>query len=195
MEEMGETWFPGAGGQGMYTTEYLGTPEKREDLEAIFDLLCTCDRDFVPPLSQRVSSFQKKFEVPLGQDKPYAYFEVMKAQRFAVARDASGRMVAFLTFRPRYSCPELARFGESNYMTTACVDPEHRGHGLVSRLYDIVEHGLPEDQQTDYVTTRTWSTNAVQVHAFSKRGYETAAVLKDDRGPGVDTIYYAKKVR
>ena len=179
----------------MYTTEYLGTPARQDDLQAIFDLLCACDQDFVPPLSRRTSSFQKGFDAPLGQDRPYAYFEAMKSQRFAVARDASGRMVAFLTFRPRYTCPELARFGESNYMTTACVYPEHRGQGLVSRLYDIVEYGLPEDQRTDYVTTRTWSTNAIQVHAFGKRGYGIAAVLKDDRGPGVDTLYYAKKVR
>ena len=178
----------------MYTTEYLGTPARQDDLQAIFDLLCACDQDFVPPLSRRTSSFQKGFDAPLGQDRPYAYFEAMKSQRFAVARDASGRMVAFLTFRPRYTCPELARFGESNYMTTACVYPEHRGQGLVSRLYDIVEYGLPEEQRTDYVTTRTWSTNAIQVHAFGKRGYGIAAVLKDDRGPGVDTLYYAKKV-
>ena len=179
----------------MYTTEYIGTPERQEDLDAIFDLLCVCDRDFVPPLSQRVSSCQKCFSESADQDKPYAYFEIMKAQRFAVARDESGKMVAFLTFRPRYTCRELARFGENNYMTTACVYPEHRGHGLVSRLYDIVESGLPEDQQTDYITTRTWSTNTIQVHAFSKRGYSVAAVLKDDRGPGVDTIYYAKRIR
>ena len=179
----------------MYTTEYLGTPERQEDLSAIFDLLCACDRDFVPPLSQRTSSYQKGFAAAQGQDKPWAYFEAMKAQRFAVARDESGRMVAFLTFKPRYTCPELARFGENNYMTTACVYPEHRGHGLVTRLYDLVARGLPEDEQTDYVTTRTWSTNAVQLHAFGKRGYEIAAVLPDDRGPGVDTIYYAKKVR
>ena len=88
----------------MYTTEYLGTPVSQEDLNAIFDLLCACDRDFVPPLSQRTSSFQKGFGAAAGQEKPYAYFEAMRSQRFAVARDESGRMVAFLSFRPRYTC-------------------------------------------------------------------------------------------
>ena len=179
----------------MYTVEYLGVPEKKEDLEAIFDLLCACDKDFVPPLSQRESSWQKGFSPRAGEEKPYAYFEAMRTQRFTAARDETGKMVAFLTFRPRYTCKELEHLGENNYMTTACVYPEHRGHGLVTRLYDIVESGLPEDMRTDYVTTRTWSTNAAQVHAFGKRGYEIVTVLKDDRGPGVDTIYYAKKVR
>ena len=179
----------------MYTVEYLGVPQSQSDLKAIFDLLCACDGDFVPPLSQRESSYQKGFSSPLGEIKPYTYCESIKTQHFTVARDESGKMVAFLTFRPRYTCKELARFGESNYMTTACVYPRHRGHGLVNRLYDVVESGLPEDVRLDYVTTRTWSTNAAQVHSFTKRGYQAAAVLKDDRGAGVDTIYYAKKVR
>ena len=99
-------------------------------------------------------------------------------------------MAAFLTFRPRYTCPELARFGESNYMTTACVYPKHRGHGLMSRLWDIVEHGLPEAQQADCVPTRSRSTDAIQAYAFSKRDNETTAVLKDDRGPGLRNRHY-----
>ena len=179
----------------MYTIEYLGVPEKQADLDAIFALLCACDGDFVPPLSQRESPYQKTFAGGEGQKKPFAYFETMKRQKFVCARDEGGNMVAFLTFKPLYTCPELAVYGPNNYMTTACVYPEHRGRGLVSRLYDVVEAGLPENEKTDYVTTRTWSTNAAQVHAFGKRGYEIVAVIQDDRGPGVDTIYYAKKVR
>lgn len=177
----------------MYTTEYLGKPEKKEDLEAIFDLLCACDGDFVPPLSQRVSSVQKAFGAAQTEEKPYSYFEIMRQQMFTCARDESGKMVAFLTFRPGYTCAELEKFGRNNYMTTACVYPEHRGHGLVTKLYDIVENGLPEEMRTEYTTTRTWSTNTVQMYAFPKRGYEIVATLKDDRGPGVDTVYFVKK--
>jgi len=179
----------------MYTLEYLGVPEKKEDLDAIFELLCACDQDFVPPLSQRESSTQKGFAENAGEAKPYRYFEVMRQQHFTAARDENGKMVAFLTFKPRYTCAELAEYGENNYMTTACVFPEHRGHRLVTQLYDIVESGLPEDMQTDYVTTRTWSTNAAQMHAFPKRGYQVVATLPDDRGPGVDTVYFVKRVK
>ena len=37
---------------------------------------------------------------------------------------------------------------------------------------------------------RTWSTNAAQMHLMGKLGYVERARLVDDRGEGVDTVYY-----
>ena len=79
-------------------------------------------------------------------------------------------------------------------MTTACILPEYRGKGIVNRLYEMTESGLPEQVRTPYVTTRTWSTHGLQLHAFEKRGYTIAALLKDHRGPGIDTVYFVKKM-
>ena len=180
----------------MYTIEYIGIPEKKEDLDSIFDLCCVCDHDFVPPLSSRESSTQHGFGTGTSENvKPVQYFEIMKKQYFVCARDESGKMVAFLTFKHNYTCDEVKQYGLCNYMSTACVYPEHRRHGLVSMMYDVVEYTLPADMLTDYVTTRTWSTNTAQVHAFPKRGYREVYRIPNDRGEGVDTIYYVKDIR
>ena len=103
-------------------------------------------------------------------------------------------MVAFLTFKPRYTCPALSRYGENLYMTTACVLPPYRGQGIVNRMYTLVEEELPLSLRTAYVTTRTWSTNASQMHSFLKRGYAICERIADERGKGIDTVYFVKKI-
>lgn len=44
----------------------------------------------------------------------------------------------------------------------------------------------------DKLTTRTWSLNAAQLHTLPLMGYKTITVIKDDRGRGIDSIYYGK---
>ena len=53
---------------------------------------------------------------------------------------------------------------------------------------------LLDDLGHDAVSTRTWSLNHAQLHELAKRGYRQLALLKDDRGPGVDTVYFGIEV-
>ena len=57
-----------------------------------------------------------------------------------------------------------------------------------------MEEELPLSLRTAYVTTRTWSTNASQMHSFRKRGYAICERIADDRGKGIDTVYFVKKI-
>ena len=41
-----------------------------------------------------------------------------------------------------------------------------------------------------FIGTRTWSTNAAQMHIFPKRGWKAVCVKKNDRGEGIDTVYF-----
>lgn len=43
------------------------------------------------------------------------------------------------------------------------------------------------------ITLRTWSTNGAQEHILDKLGYSLVRRLKDDRGEGIDTVYFVKK--
>ena len=43
------------------------------------------------------------------------------------------------------------------------------------------------------ITLRTWSTNGAQEHILDKLGYGLVRRLKDDRGEGIDTVYFVKK--
>ena len=181
----------------MVEIRYIGVPSDERDLAGLFEILCACQHEFVPPLCARTGCAQK-FQAGRpngdGNDRPVAYFEEMRRQHFVVARADGGRLAAFLTFKPRYTCPELLRYGENIYMTTACVLPAWRGRGLSGGLYDVVEGALPAALRTSYVTTRTWSTNQTQMHVFPKRGYEICARLEDDRGAGIDTVYFVKQI-
>ena len=41
---------------------------------------------------------------------------------------------------------------------------------------------------------RTWSTNGVQRSLLERSGYRMVRCLADDRGPGIDTLYYLKEL-
>ncbi len=161
----------------------------------IWDILCDCDNEFVPPLSSRNSSTQSNLIIG-GQDEqtdvkaePYVYFEGIKNQKFILA-EIEGRVVGFLTFRINYSCDALQDFGVSNYITTLCVDKKHRKQGILSRMYDHMENELPEGVRCSKVSTRTWSRNNAHIGMLMKRGYSVLKTLADDRGPGIDTLYF-----
>lgn len=178
----------------MYTLRYIGIPQPC-DCPGVWALLQECDRDFVPPLSQRNSTSQAQLTGLAAPEHalPYAYFEEIKTQHLIAAYDENGRMAAFMSFKTEYTCRELAAFGPMIYASTACVHHEDRGHGLLKAMYTLLEEQLPEQIPGDTIGMRTWSTNAAQIHELAKRGYREVARLTDDRGPGIDTVYYARR--
>lgn len=43
------------------------------------------------------------------------------------------------------------------------------------------------------IFTRTWSTNFAHIKILQAFGFETVKVLKNDRGSGIDTVYFKKE--
>ena len=178
----------------MVEVKYRGTDLSQEEKDGIWEVLCQCDDEFYPPLSARNSSSQKQLKSEDGsamarEQLPVAYYEEMIRQEFLVAAD-EGKVVGFMTFKKNYICDALEFFGESLYITTVCVRREYRGRHILGMLYDYMETEAARACGCSRVSTRTWSLNEAQLHDLKKRGYERLAVLKDDRGPGVDTIYF-----
>jgi len=173
-------------------TEYKGKNLTVQEKEMVWDILCQCDGEFYPRLSARNSSSQKNLKdtgTVQGEEKPTVYYEEMIKQDFVLAYEEE-QVVGFMTFKQNYECEALSGFGTSLYITTVCVRKELRGRGIMKALYRTMEEEVTKACGCNRISTRTWSLNEAQIHELSKRGYEKLCVLKDDRGPGVDTVYF-----
>lgn len=175
--------------------EYKGTELNEVEKSQIWEILCQCDEDFYPPLSARNSSSQKQLKEEDGSSmekngEPTVYFEEMIRQDFILAYADNGKVVGFMTFKKDYICEALEPFGASLYITTICVRNECRGQHTMDALYDHMENEVTSECGCEKVSTRTWSLNTAHLHELRRRGYSEIAVLKDDRGEGVGTIYF-----
>lgn len=178
-------------------TLYKGKDLTQEEKDQIWEILCQCDDEFYPRLSLRDSSSQKDLSGGgTGTAQPVTYFREMVGQDFILAyEEETGTIAGFMTFKRDYICEAMESFGHSFYITTVCVRKELRGRGIMKGLYHCMETEVPQLLGCSRITTRTWSLNQAQLHELAKRGYRQLALLKDHRGPGVDTIYFGMEVQ
>ena len=175
--------------------EYKERKLSEQERQQVWEILCQCDEEFYPPLSARNSSAQKQLAAADGEEmkkseKPTVYFEEMIQQDFILAYDENDQVTGFMTFKRDYICEALEEFGRSLYVTTICVRDAYRGQNILGQMYNYLEQEATRICGCSRVSTRTWSLNHAHIHGLMRRGYETLCVLKDHRGPGVDTIYY-----
>lgn len=161
---------------------------------AIWQLLLDADQSFVPPLSARHSSTQSALSTatPGEVREPRQYFEALQKQHFILARPVNeGSAVAgFMSFRTGYTLPAGRSAPQYHYVTTVIVRPASRGQGLTTRMYRRL---MAVAKATgNGVATRTWSTNAHHIGLLSKLGFSVAHRVPNDRGVGVDTVYFVK---
>ena len=155
----------------------------------ILEMLYTYDEDFFPPLSARSSTTQSDLSSSQKSDDGIlSYFEELKKQRFAVVCDG-GRLLSFVSFKENYTNNEISQEDLPNiYLSTLILRAEARGMGLTYKLYKK----LFDHYKNTNIFTRTWSTNAAHIKILSKFNFETIKTLKDDRGKGIDTVYFKK---
>lgn len=179
--------------------EYRGIVTDEREKKQIWDILCECDREFYPPLSARNSSVQKdlRTENPSEEDRsvtPTVYFDEMIQQYFILAFDDKGEMTGYMTFKKDYICDALQSFGKSLYITTICVRKDYRRQHVMNSLYDCMESEVTKFCGCPRISTRTWSENDAHMHGLAQRGYKLLCRLENDRGPGVDTVYYGREI-
>lgn len=169
------------------TIRYYSTIKNRTILEGIRQLLILCGNEFVPPLGQRSSATQQVLTGDTTQDNvPDEYFESIRKQSAFVALEA-GRVVGFLSLRKNYVCREIPRSFQPNvYITTIIVHPHYRNQGITSQFYEK----LMTRFVGYHIFTRTWSTNRSHTRILSSYRFFEHRRLTDDRGPGIDTVYY-----
>lgn len=175
--------------------EFIRREMTDSEKDEIWQLLCECDDEFYPPLSSRNSSHQKDLTADVGtarKEKPTTYFNEMIAQEFILTY-YRGRVIAFMTFRENYNCDALADFRDSCYITTVCVSKEFRCRHIMSDMYAYLENTVLPQISCKRISTRTWSLNVAQLKKLPQLGYSRHTVLVNDRGNGVDTVYFVKE--
>jgi ribosomal protein S18 acetylase RimI-like enzyme len=177
--------------------------------DQVSEILKTCSSEFVPPLTERKSTRQNKFgkEIDKGGSIE-AYLLSLLSQHFVYAL-SNEQVIGFLSFYENNHHQFLPQ--PNLYVTTICVLPEKRRSGVATSLYDALENlapkfeGLINPRNSDYIssrgvlqdnqiylTTRTWSGNDSHIKLLQKRDFELIHTIENDRGPGVDTVYFAK---
>ena len=168
----------------------FGAEEKEEYRSDILEMMREADRDFVPPLSARTSSVQKDLSSAVSCENGIElYYEEMNRQEILGAFEGD-LLLGFVSFRKNYSNDVIGEDTFPNvYMSTLILKSLAKGKGLTVKLYDHLFHVLyPECS----VYTRTWSTNAPHARILDKFSFEEIKRLVDDRGPGIDTVYFRK---
>jgi ribosomal protein S18 acetylase RimI-like enzyme len=153
-------------------------------------LLREASDEFVPPLAGREGTTQSDDLDDTDGGDLDAYYRQCLAQTFVVAR-VDGSLAGFLSFRHDYSHEALDGYCPANYVSTIIVDRAHRRQGIATRLYRALLTDLPSALELPYVATRTWSTNDSHLSLLDELGFERIETVPDDRGEGIDTVYYA----
>lgn len=168
--------------------EVLGTQEQSKIYIAAYEMLASADKEFVPPLSSRSASTQRDFSTRAKNDSIVQYFEQLKHQRFAIALEEDV-LIGFVSYKENYSCTEIPQKELPNiYISTLVVSPKARGKGVTKALYNR----LFSQYESVNIFTRTWSTNIAHIKILQSYGFEVIQVIKNDRGNGIDTIYFKK---
>ncbi|MBQ4518682.1 MAG: GNAT family N-acetyltransferase [Clostridia bacterium] len=164
--------------------------EQAQYYDEILEMLYMSDDDFIPPLSARSSTTQKDLtSSQKTEDGILQYFEEMKSQRFMVALE-DGKVMAFVSYRENYVNGVITEAYTPNiYLSTLIMRPEARGKGLTKTMYSL----LFKEYEDRFICTRTWSTNIAHKKILDFYNFSTFATLPDDRGKGIDTVYFMKK--
>lgn len=100
------------------------------------------------------------------------------------------KVLGFMSYIPHHvlEIRGIEEKREVNYVSTVIVHPDCRGKKVTEMFYrELMEiSDVP-------LATRTWNSNSAHLHILEKLGFELAATLKDDRGKGIDTVYYVKE--
>ncbi len=157
----------------------------------VYDLLKQCDKDFVPPLSQRTSTTQQKLNDAAfaPEEAPDSYFQVLLEQSVILCV-AQGQLLGFMSFRRNHICEDIHNDAPTVYVTTVIVAPIHRGKALTECMYHKLLELVREYSLS--VSTRTWSSNYAHIKILSRLGFYELLRIQNGRGPGIDTVYYRK---
>ena len=156
----------------------------------ILGLLEQADGEFIPPLSARGSTTQQDLAANEAVSTGVLdYYETM-AQQPAILAVEDGRCLGFMAFKIDYACPQSPGF-PNLYASTCVVHPDFRGRGMMRGFYEAMIAAFP----TRPIYTRTWHENIGHLKVLGRLGFTLLETLENDRGPGIHTVYYGRKVQ
>jgi ribosomal protein S18 acetylase RimI-like enzyme len=103
-------------------------------------------------------------------------------------------LVGFLSFEQLSNVSVIEEYTPTNHVEIIAVDPEYRGQGLGETMYQYLLDELPSDHRQPFITTKTWDTNDAHIAILEDLGFDLVHRIPDDRGAGIDTVYYARSM-
>lgn len=166
----------------------------------LVNLLLTTDQEFFPPLSYRNSTRDQIFDdtktINHSSDiEPY--ISAIRKQKNILALE-DNQVCGFLSFIHDYRDETLgSEYAVNNYVSTICVNPQHRRLGIANLLYRYLEKSLPDSIKSKYITTRTWKDNFRHINLLTQRNYCLVHRIANHRKYNdiiTDTVYFAKSL-
>ncbi len=162
----------------------------------LWNILCEVDYEFIPPLSFRDSTTFSFGNNLIEKSKPKKYFKNLLKQEIIVSRKTSNNAVTgFMSYIPNHLIDHDSYKLKCYYITTIGVTKGERGNGITKNFYKKIEEEVSKQEDVNWVATRTWSTNRTHIRILINLGYKKVIEIKDDRAPGIHTVYYAKEIK
>ena len=167
----------------------LSEKEKAQYRDELLEILTINDKNFIPPLSQRSSTTQSNLLGAEGEGDILPYFNKMMEQNI-LAMFYEGKLFGFVSYIDNYVSDVIGVETHPNiYLSTLALRPETRGMGATRKAY---AHLFVERYPQCNVYTRTWSTNGPHIHILDGFGFGELKRIPNDRGEGIDTVYFYK---
>ncbi len=169
----------------------LTQEDKKHLKQTIIEAMKESDNDFIPPLSARSSTTQKNLAGGKSSEQGLlSYCEEMLSQLVLGAFE-NDELLGFVSFKENYTCDVIRECDLPNiYLSTLILKTQARGKHLTQRMYDYLFNELYADRS---IFTRTWSTNGAHLRILEKFNFSLIKTIENDRGIGIDTVYFALK--
>jgi len=105
-----------------------------------------------------------------------------------------GQLVGFASLEPLTDGGPLAAYIPTTHVSVLVVDDDYRGEGIATRFYNYLLETPPTELPQSAISTKTWHTNRAHIAILDSLDFDCVHRVEDDREPGVDTVYYARKV-
>lgn len=159
---------------------------------AVERLLAAADDEFVPSLTGSRRAGVSRSGEESGAGTLADYVDRCLERPMVGAFDGDD-LVGFSSFHPLERAAALDGYTPTNHVSILIVDSAYRGRGIARSTYRHLLTALPADRRRPHVSTKTWSTNHAHLHVLDTLEFACVERIPDDRGAGVDTVYYARQ--
>ena len=174
--------------------EFMSETKVKNIKDKLRDLLSVVDYEFVPSLSSRDSTTQTSLSSSEKTLELDSYFQGMMEQ-INIVMLSNDNLLGFVSFRHNHRIDSLEKYSPCTYLSTIAVNPVFRGEKVATKLYGFMMNEVATKYPSKYLLTRTWSTNEIHIKLLKNLGFKLIKTVENQRGKGVDTVYYAFEQR
>lgn len=163
--------------------------------ETLRDFLCDYEDEFVPPLTARSGVEEWDDDEPGESLDPF--LDDCFDQEVIGAFNGDGELIGITVYDYGFFHALPQEMNPCVYVTITLVAEDYRQQGVNQRIStEVYNHALELSgkQNIQSMAFRTWSTNEGGKALMEKYNFKEMYRIEDDRGEGVDSIYYAAQL-